>query len=112
MGMVQYSAATTLSVNDLATLSPSRADREPYPRRLLAIGLAGSAAIGDYELALDIEGREVSRFKNTKGGASTHPNRDDLQPVGVLVPANARMELRVITVPTTNTGTGYLITQP
>jgi hypothetical protein len=112
MGQIQLTFANGGSVNDLATISPARMDRQPYPRRLQAIGLAGSANPGDYTVQVEIEGVPVAETKNQQGGANTYPDRDKLVPLGTYVPPNAKLEFRMLLVPTTNDGVGFVLVSP
>lgn len=111
MGVEHFTIATTVSVND-DTISGKRFSRRPYSRRLLSIGLAGSANPGDFGIKATVEGVPMGDFYNLKAGANTMPDRDTAYRTGIPIPANYLLELLALVAPTTNAGTVVLETIP
>jgi len=103
-----FSVATSVAINADA-IAGSRYSRKPFSRRLVGVGMAGSTAPGDWQLRVEVEGGEMSNFKNSRGGANTFPNNDDMQACNIPIPANFLLEMRVIIATTTNPGQVLLV---
>ena len=75
--------------------------RSPVHRTLSAVGIAGSAAIGDTQIDLYIDEIRVSSMFNT---SLAFPQVDrDMQPLSnLLIPAGAELQAVVVDAPTTN----------
>jgi len=102
----RFTISTSASVNDDVAASPW--NRRPYPRRLTALGLAGSAQPQDYGVEIRVEGVRMGTVYNAKGGANTSPDRDTTYGLNIPIPANYLLELLVIAAPTTNDGVGVV----
>jgi hypothetical protein len=103
----RFTVATTASVNDDA-ISGSSYSRKPYPRRITALGLGGSAAEGDWGVQIRVEGVDMGDYYNLVAGANAYPNKDEVYSLNIPVPANYLVELLVLTAPTTNEGVGII----
>lgn len=85
-------------------------ERRPWPRMLTHARLTGSDAIGNGELDVYREDTKVGSLVVTKLGKMG--NRDDDQGIMAIVPANARLSVKVKTTFTTNVAVLVLYTQP
>lgn len=82
-------------------------NRQPYARTIVGVGCIGSAAIGDFEFELRVNGKSEGRFQNTTVGVgASNPGAvamdKDLKKVDIYVPANSRIEALVTDAATTN----------
>lgn len=73
--------------------------RESYGRRLVALGFTGSAAAGDTQAELFINGVKLADLINLNTG---WPSKDYIMPCAIPVPANALLEIKITDAPTTN----------
>lgn len=97
LGQVSIAAATAVIGYDLAGNTVwQQSDR---PRRIISIGLKGSAAALDTKVRLTVGPTEVATIFNSGTGA---PDRDDLFRVGADVPANQEVHAFVEDAPSTN----------
>jgi len=98
---VLESAAATAIGSDL--FSNSRQSVAGYPRVITAIGLVGSAAIGDAAVDLFIGSSWAGKFFNTTAGASKIPVSDtDMKPIRVPVPPGMPIKLLIADAGATN----------
>jgi hypothetical protein len=101
--MPNYTASTAASaaVVNYDILTGERWNRSPVHRQLVALGLAGSAAIGDTQVDFYIDEVRVAGLFNTATGFP-QVNRD-MQPMGGLfIPAGAQLSGIVIDAAATN----------
>jgi len=97
LGQVSVAAATAVVGYDLA--------RDTYwqqsnrSRRIVAIGLKGSAAALDTKVRLMVGAQQVGEMFNSGTGA---PNRDDMFRIGAIVPPGQEVHLFVDDAPATN----------
>lgn len=80
---------------------------QPVARTISMLGLVGSAAVGDTEVELRVNGKSEGKFQNTTiGVGATNPGAvamdKDMKRVNIYVPANARVEAIVTDAPATN----------
>lgn len=95
------SVAAATAVVNYDILQGERWNRSPVNRQLVALGLAGSAAIGDTQVDFYIDEVRVAGLFNTATGFP-QVNRD-MQPMGGLfIPAGAQLSGIVIDAATTN----------
>lgn len=73
--------------------------RSSQGRMMVGIGLAGSAAEGDSEVEVYVNSELVANLYNTDTG---FPNRDDILPVRIMVPAGGELVAKVVDAPATN----------
>lgn len=74
--------------------------RRPYPRSLLGVAIAGSAAAADTEVEIMVDTVSVAVLKNSATG---YPRlSDDLVPLRAAVPAGAQLRAIVRDAPATN----------
>jgi len=99
MPAVEVSIAAAVAVLDYNLLQNSPHRQASRMRTLRAVGLAGSAAAGDAQVAILINQTEVARVYNNATG---FPNADSLKHVGAQVPANAEISVVVTDAPATN----------
>jgi hypothetical protein len=98
--MINYaSVAAATAVAGYDILQGTKWRRENYARKLVGVGFNGSAVVGDCDGDLFLNGVKVGEFKNLSLGWGT---KDHLLPTSVTVPANALLELKMTTAPTTN----------
>ena len=97
MEQISIAAATAILKYDL--LQDSEFRQSDRPRRIVAAGLAGSAAALDSTVELLIGRTKAARLFNTKTGS---PNRDDMMRVGDILPANSELHAIVTDAPATN----------
>ena len=97
LGQVSIAAATAVLDYDLFRDKLWR--QSGRPRRIVAIGLAGSAAALDSKARLTIGAVEVGEIYNAATGAVL---RDHMFRIGAHVPAGAEVHLYVTDAPTTN----------
>jgi len=82
-------------------------------RRLVRVGLGGSAAVADYDVEIFVEGTSFGTFKNLAGGSGVPPKVDgEYQRVNIPIPPNFLLELKYTTQPTTNPALGFLDFSP
>lgn len=101
--MPNYTASTAAAtaVVNYDILTGERWNRSPVNRQLVALGLAGSAAIGDTQVDFYIDEVRVAGLFNTATGFP-QVNRD-MQPMGGLfIPAGAQLSGIVIDAAATN----------
>lgn len=97
LGQTSIAAATAVVGYDLlGSESWHQSDR---PRRIVSIGLKGSAAALDTKCDLQIGNTKVGAIYNSGTGA---PNRDDMFRIGELVPPGQEVHLYVTDAPVTN----------
>ena len=94
---VSIAAATAVVNYDLLSSAIFRTDGRS--RRIVAAGLAGSAAALDTIVRLMVGSNQVATMYNTGTGA---PNRDDMFRVGENVPPNTPIHAYVVDAPSTN----------
>jgi len=99
VGMIQVSIAAATAVVNYDLLRNTTYRSSSRPRRIIAAGLAGSAAALDTELEIMVGNTEVGRIYNSATGA---PNRDSMFRIGAPVPANLEVTARVVDAPVTN----------
>lgn len=99
MSVVQTSVAAATAVVGYDLLNNTPYKSSSVPRRIVAVGLRGSAAALDTEISILVGRTEVARIFNDATGA---PNRDAMFHVGENVPPNAEIIARVIDAPATN----------
>jgi len=97
LGQVSIAAATAVVGYDLAQNTYWQQSRRP--RRIIAIGLKGSAAALDTKIRLSVDAVQVGDIFNSGTGA---PNRDDMFRIGAIVPAGAEVHAFVEDAPATN----------
>lgn len=73
--------------------------RRSYPRTIMGIAVCGSAAAGDTEFELKVNGQKYGRFRNITTGWPTNDHRKFMR---VYVPANALVEAEITDAATTN----------
>ncbi len=77
-------------------------ERAPQNRAITAIGVAGSAAIGDSEIDLMVDEVRIGNYFNTRTGVAM-PNFDDMVRLeSLLVPGGAQVRAIVRDAATTN----------
>jgi len=96
---MSVAAATAVLDYDLMDDAPASVRSAPYDRRLVAAGLAGSAAALDTKIELKIGVGSVGNMYNSSLAA---PNRDDMFRLGEFVPANTPIQAIVRDAPATN----------
>ena len=94
---ISVAAATAVLGYDLMANSSFRSST--LPRRIRAIGLAGSAAAGDTRVSVRAGQMEIADIYNSATG---FPTRDHLKRVDVVVPANTELHAVVTDAPATN----------
>ena len=98
--MLNYaSVAAATAVVGYDVLQGVKWRRENFGRVLTGIGVAGSAAIGDCDGELFVNGINMGEFKNL---VLAWPSKDYILPTQIPVPANALLEFKMTTAPTTN----------
>ena len=73
--------------------------RRNFPRVIIAVAAAGSAAAGDTAFDLKVNGNKVGAFVNRATG---WPTNDHKERVAIPVPANALVEAEITDAATTN----------
>ena len=97
LGQISIAAATAVVGYDLARDTTwQQSDKQ---RRLLAVGMAGSAAALDTEVNIFIGNVKVGNVFNSGLAA---PNRDSMFRMGDIVPAGQEIHVLVVDAPTTN----------
>jgi hypothetical protein len=97
LGQVSIAAATAVVGYDLTRDTVwQQSDR---PRRMLAVGLAGSAAALDTEVSIFVGNVKVGDMFNSGTGA---PNRDSMFRMGDIVPAGQEIHVLIVDQPSTN----------
>lgn len=97
IGQVSIAAAVAVVGYDLAAATTWRVSN--LPRRMVAVGLAGSAAALDTKVDIFVANVKVGDMFNSSTGA---PNRDSMFRVGQMVPAGAPISVIVTDAPATN----------
>ena len=97
LGQVSVPAATAVLGYDLA--GDTEWQQAGNPRRLIAVGLKGSAAALDSRVRIMVGSLQVGTIYNSGTGA---PNRDDMFRIGSIVPSNTEVHLFVADAPATN----------
>lgn len=97
LGQVSVAAATCVIGYDLARDTTwQQSDR---PRRMLAVGLAGSAAALDTQISIFVGNVKTGDMYNSGTGA---PNRDSMFRMGDIVPAAQEVHFFIVDIPATN----------
>ncbi len=97
--LVQTSIAAATSVLGYDLLAGNPFQQAAHPRRIVAIGLKGSAAALDTKIDVMVGPLKVAELYNSGTGA---PNRDDLFRIGALVPATQELHAYITDAPATN----------
>lgn len=97
LNFISVAAATAVATYDIAQGAKWR--RENYPRVWTGIGFTGSAAAGDCDADIFVNGIKVGEVKNLK---TDWPSKDYILEVAIPVPANALIEIKMVTGATTN----------
>lgn len=97
IGQVSVAAAVGVVGYDLLQGTTWRVSGQP--RRLVAIGLAGSAAALDTKVDVFIGNQKVGDMYNSGTGAN---NRDSMFRVGSIIPAGTPLSVIVTDAPATN----------
>ena len=97
--LMQVSIAAATAVVNYDILSTAIFRTDGRPRRIVAAGLAGSAAALDTIVRLMVGSNQVATMYNTSTGA---PNRDDMFRVGEAVPSNTPIHAYIVDAPSTN----------
>ena len=71
-------------------------------RILVSVAVVGGNAVAEAILDVKIGDKHVATIRNTQGGASKYPNRDDEIMIGRFVPAGSPVQLIVRTVGSVN----------
>lgn len=91
-------AAATLALDyDVAQNAPWKT--APFPRVIRSAAVAGGAAANDYGFAILVGMVEQGRVYNAATGAATLDHR---KPLGIVVPPNTPITLRVVDAGATN----------
>lgn len=99
MGVGQVSVAAATAVVGYDLLNNTWFQQVGYNRVITGFALKGSAAAGDTAVDLFVDTVKIGTFYNTNTG---FPNMDDLMPMRVSVPANARLHAYVTDAAATN----------
>jgi len=99
MALIQVSVAAATAVVDYDLLRNTTFKTSSKSRRVIAVGLRGSAAALDTLVAIMVGQTEVARIYNDSTGA---PNREALFRVGSTVPPNMEVTAKVVDAPATN----------
>lgn len=99
VGRASVAAATAILGYDVLTNKVWR--KSPITRRIVAVGLTGSAVINDSEVELYVNNELVAVFTPTTIGVVV-PKRDDILPVNIMVPGGAELTFKVSDAPATN----------
>jgi len=97
LGQTSIAAATAVLDYDLA--QNTEWQQAGRPRRMIAVGLKGSAAALDTKVRIMIGSAQVGTIFNSGTGA---PNRDDMFRIGSICPANTEAHFYVADAPSTN----------
>ena len=97
LGQISIAAATAVVGFDLAANTTWQ--QSDKPRRLLAVGLAGSAAALDTEISIFVGNVKVGNIFNSATGA---PNRDSMFRIGDLVPPGQEVHAFIVSAPSSN----------
>lgn len=97
--LAQESIAAAIAVVGYDLLQNNSLRQSDRTRRIVAVGLAGSAAALDTETELFVGQVKIGNVFNSSTGA---PNRDSMYRMGALVPANQEVHLYVVDAPATN----------
>ena len=97
IGQVSVAAATAVVGYDLAR--DTTWQQSQRPRRIVAVGLAGSAAALDTKVDIFVGALKVGEMYNSGTGA---PNKDSMFRLGAVVPAGAEVHIFVTDAPATN----------
>ena len=97
LGQVSVAAATAVVGYDLAR--DTYWQQHSRPRRLVAVGLKGSAAALDTKVRIMVGSNQVGELYNDGTGA---PNKDSMFRIGAPIPAGTEVHAFVDDAPTTN----------
>lgn len=97
LGQISVAAAVAVLGHDLA--ENTEWQQAGNMRRLVAVGLKGSAAALDTKVRIMIGSLQVGTIFNSGTGA---PNRDDMFRIGSMVPPNTEVHLFVADAAATN----------
>tara|TARA_Y100000310_G_scaffold336001_2_gene419455 strand:+ start:957 stop:1283 length:327 start_codon:yes stop_codon:yes gene_type:complete len=97
--LLQESIAAATAVVGYDLLKDNSLRQSDRARRIVAVGMAGSAAALDTEADLFIGQVKVGNIFNSATGA---PDRDSMYRVGAYVPPNQEVHLYVVDAPATN----------
>ena len=97
LGQVSVAAATAVVGYDLAR--DTYWQQHSRPRRIVAVGLSGSAAALDTKIRILVGSNQVAEVFNDGTGA---PNRDSMFRIGATVPAGTEVHAFVDDAPATN----------
>jgi len=97
LGQVSIAAATAVIGYDLASNTYWQQSRRP--RRIIAIGLKGSAAALDTKVRVSVDAMQVAEIYNDGTGANT---REDMFRIGAAVPAGSEVHAFVEDAPASN----------
>ena len=98
-GVVEVSVAAATATVDYDLLRNTKYKQSQMARRLRGVALKGSAAAGDTKVAAYVGTDEKGTVYNTGTG---FPDRDDVKPIDVIVPAGAELAVYVTDAPSTN----------
>jgi len=99
MATTQITVTAAVAVAGYDLMTNEKAAKEPFDRVLRGVGVMGSAAAGDMNAELFVNGVRMGKFYNLGTG---WPNKDSILEQAIPVPANAGIEFKMGTAPTTN----------
>ena len=99
MSLQQVSIAAATAVVGYDLLTSAEFQVAPYRRRIVASGLAGSAAALDTLIRLMVGNTEVAKQYNSATGA---PDRDAMFRIGEDVPGGTEIRAYIVDAPATN----------
>jgi len=107
MGNISAHVAVATAIVGYDLLKDELENRQPVARKIEAMGLVGSVAVGDTEVEIRVNGKTEAVIQNTTVGvAATNPGAcavdKDLKKYDIYVPANTRIEALVKDAPGTN----------
>jgi len=97
LGQTSIAAATAILGYDLA--QNTYWQQSFRPRKIIAVGLKGSAAALDTKIRILVGANQVGEMYNSGTGA---PNRDDMFRIAALVPAGEEIHAFIDDAPATN----------
>jgi|TARA_Y100000310_G_scaffold337751_1_gene425649 N-acetylglutamate synthase/N-acetylornithine aminotransferase len=100
MALQQVSIAAATAVVGYDLLKDAIFQSQPFRRRIVAAGVAGSAAALDTEIRLTIGSNEIAQMFNSSTGAVT--KNADMFRLGDIVPPNQQLHAYVTDAPATN----------
>jgi len=98
--LAQVSIAAATAVVNYDLLQNNLFNQDSSPRRIVAAGLAGSAAAEDSEVRLLVGDREVGQLFNTNTGFPTQ--NADMMPLNEPIPPGSQIRAIVVDAPATN----------